>query len=139
MAIRIVGSSELAQTLKREQIKTKIEMDKKDYLQNKKEAEEKIQAEKEWLAEIKREYIESNAEYDVGERVKVVTPPHKYWTLGTRKEGMTEHAERFAYVDGYEITYKGDIKPTLKKEKKDGTVSKQRDYYNEQTSYLERV
>ncbi len=114
-------------------------MDKKDYLQNKKETEAKIQAEKEWLAELKREYIESNAEYEIGERVKVVTPPHKYYSLGGGKEGVTEHKERFAYVDGYEITYEGNVKPILKKEKKDGTLSKQKDHYNENSSYLERT
>lgn len=114
-------------------------MKKENYLQQKEAIELRISQEKAKLENLKMRYIQSHSPYEIGQKVKIVTPPHKIYTVGTWVESMSEHKERFAYVDGYEIEYGDNVRPILKKAKKDGSKSLQRDYYNESFSYLEIV
>lgn len=108
-------------------------MRKEEYLLEKEDIKNRIQAEKDHLKELDSKYIRANLLYSIRERVKIVTPPYKYWNK------MTEHTERYAYVIGYEINYSGDVIPILKKEKKDGTMGQIKDYFNSNTSYIERI
>ena len=114
-------------------------MNKKDYLKNEEESQARLKYEKEWLASLRAEYIASNSEYEIGERIKVITPSQKFYRFDSGAEGMTNRTKQFAYVDGYEITWDGSVIPTLKKEKKDGTISKQSLYYSGKPSFIERV
>lgn len=64
------------------------------------------------LAKIRSEYIESNKTYSIGEKVIVRD---------------VKGFERFAFVSGFEIDFRDNVVPTLRKSKKDGTQSEVRD------------
>lgn len=113
-------------------------MKREEYLKAKKESQERIKSEQELQKQLREKYIKANALYNIGERIKVVSIPHKSFSVNGGVK-MTKHTERFAFVDGYDITMDGFVKPTLKKEKIDGSISKQSDYFNEATSHIERL
>ena len=114
-------------------------MKKEDYIKQKSAIEQRIAHEKELLESLRKHYIDANSIFEIGQKVKIVTPPHQYWPLNGKEKRMSKHEERFAFVDGYSIRYNGDIEPVFKKAKKDGTISLQRDYYNQSYSYLEKA
>lgn len=66
---------------------------------------DKIRELKEQIVIITKQYIEANKPFQVGDRVK------------------TTHNE-FGIVYGFDLDWDGDVKPLMKKEKKDGKASK---------------
>ena len=66
---------------------------------------EKLRETKEQIVIIKEQYIEANKTFQIGDRVK------------------TAHNE-FGIVYGFGLDWNGDVKPLMKKEKKDGKASK---------------
>lgn len=113
-------------------------MKKEQFIREKTQIEDKIKSLKIQIEQLKQEYINSNAKFEIGQKVKIITPPHKFYTLGN-KEGMTQHKERFAYIYGHRVDYKNDVCFMLKKAKIDGTISKHDDYFNEIKSTIEKA
>jgi hypothetical protein len=77
------------------------------------------------LKDLKKEYVDANQPFKIGEMVEVVTP----MCIDYRN---VEHPEkkRFAFVSSYQYNdYNDSIKVKLYKAKKDGTSSKFEDSY----------
>lgn len=81
----------------------------------------KINRLKDEKRELDKEYIKANAEFDIGEKVEIFTPPSKYHN--------NEAKSRFAFVTKREVSWGGSIDYVLVKCKKDGTPSQINDYY----------
>ena len=97
-------------------------MEKLDFLQRKKQIEDDIYRLKIELSSLKKEYIESNQKFEVGELIKVIIPEIKFQNRVIGEEVL------FGYVDGFEINYGGQVLPILYKQKQDGSKSKIRLY-----------
>lgn len=91
------------------------------------------------MEKLKREYIESNVEYPIGSKVCIITPAHKEVRLFNNKEMLVAESRDCGYVMNYEINYRNDIEPCLKKVKKDGTISKTSLYVNFKKVKIELV
>ena len=113
-------------------------MKKEHFITQKKLIEVQINNLKIELLKLKQEYIKSNAKFEVGQKVKIITPPHKFW-IANGEEGMTEHKERFAYIEGYAVDHMNNVCPKLKKAKKDGTISKHDDWCRGERSIIEKL
>ncbi len=77
------------------------------------------------LKELKKEYVDANQPFKIGEKVEVVTPICIDYL-------NVEHPEknRYAFVISYEYDgYNDSVKVKLNKAKKDGTPSKFEDTY----------
>lgn len=114
-------------------------MDKREFLYRKKLVMGQIHALNTNLDKLEEKYIKENAKFKIGEKVKIITPPYKYYSVSTGEEKITNHNERFAFIAGFEIDYKGDVIPILKKAKKDGSISLINDRYIANKSYIERI
>ena len=97
-------------------------MEKLDFLQKKKQIEDNIYQLKSELSSLKKEYIESNKKFEVGELIKIVYPEIKF------QNRVIEGVVLFGYIEGFEINYSGQILPILFKQTKNGTKSKLRLY-----------
>jgi hypothetical protein len=71
---------------------------------------------------LEEEYIKSNIEFKIGDKVVVTTPEGKAWNGDIFPE-----KQRFAFVNGFS-QYNGGIEYKINKCKKDGTQSKHSDY-----------
>lgn len=119
--------------------KTKqIVMNKEEYKRKKEEIlKKKILLERE-ESELKGKYICSSdiyKKFKIGDKVKIITPEHKVTSLLTGKISIVPEAVRYAFVVGYEIDFRSDVRLKLKAAKKDGEMSKKHDYY----TYDERI
>ena len=97
-------------------------MEKLDFLQKKKQIEYNIYQLKSELSSLKKEYIESNKKFEIGELIQVIIPEIKF------QNRVIEGEVLFGYVDSFEINYSGQISPILFKQTKNGTKSKNRLY-----------
>ena len=97
-------------------------MEKSDFLQKKYQLEENISQLKSEIVSLKKEYIESNRNFEVGELIKIVYPESKFFN---RK---IEEKVEFGYIDGFELNYSAQVMPILFKQKQDGSKSKIRLY-----------
>lgn len=75
---------------------------------------------------LKEQYVESNRPYPIGTKVLIYNP--------NRRQGI-----RIAIVSGYSISFDNYVDPTLKKTKRDGTISKVSTYrrYSDQMFFFE--
>jgi len=108
-------------------------MTKEEYLLEKQSIEEQMSALREKYHDLKNKYVQANYPFGINERVEVVRCRHPYWSFGIKTNeptGYNEESRRFAYVVKYTVNSKGDIEPILRKENKDGTMSKYPDYFN---------
>ena len=87
------------------------------------------------ISELKVRYISENRKFNDGERVCITVLEHKEW-YGDK---IVPEQKRFAYIESVGIEYNGEIKYVLRKEKKDGSMSLQRDYYSSQQDILEKA
>ena len=102
-------------------------MDKSYFEIKKKEIQSEIDSWKQELKDLENEYISSNQKFPIGSKVCITTPAHTGMVLSTREKITFPEKKRYAYVIGYEIRY-NEVVPVLMKAKKDGTISKIRDY-----------
>jgi hypothetical protein len=107
--------------------KIKKEMDKSYFETRKTEIQSEIDSWKQELKDLEDEYISSNQKFPIGSKVCITTPAHTGMVLSTREKVTFPEAKRYSYVTGYEIRCK-EVVPILMKAKKDGTISKIRDY-----------
>ena len=91
------------------------------------EIQSEIDSWKQELKDLEDEYISSNQKFPIGSKVCITTPAHTGMVLSTREKVTFPEAKRYFYVTGYEIRCK-EVVPILMKAKKDGTISKIRDY-----------
>lgn len=107
-------------------------MNKEEYERKKEEIlKKKILLEKEEM-ELKGKYIcdsDIYKKFKMGDKVKIITPEHKATSFLTGKISIVPEAVRYAFVVGYEINFRNDVCLQLKAAKKDGEISKKRDYY----------
>jgi hypothetical protein len=94
-------------------------MNKLEYIQQKESIEAQIKELRDKLIVLNKQYISDNAEFEIGEKVKVITPEEKGWRA---------EKTRFAFVKSFGIGYNNEVRPILVKIKKDGTASQYSDY-----------
>ena len=102
-------------------------MDKSYFETRKKEIQSEIDSWKQKLKDLEDEYISSSQKFPIGSKVCITTPAHTGMVLSTREKVTFPEAKRYSYVTGYEI-WCNEVVPILMKAKKDGTISKIRDY-----------
>lgn len=107
-------------------------MEKENYLSAKKQIELESVRLLNLSKELRNQYIEENKLYSIGQKVKITTPKHEAWSFSRKNKNeifIVEEQQRYAFVSGYDIDYNGDVVCIFIKMKKDGTPSKQRDYF----------
>lgn len=102
-------------------------MDKLYFEKRKSEIQSEIDDWKQEKRDLEDEYISSNQQFPIGSKVCITTPEHTGMVLSTREKVFFPEEKRYSYVVGYEIRY-NEVVPILMKAKKDGTISKIRDY-----------
>lgn len=105
----------------------KKEMDKSYFETRKAEIQSEIDSWSQELRDLEDEYISTNQKFPIGSKICITTPAHTGWKLCTRETVIFPETRRYAYVTGYEIN-QNKVVPILMKAKKDGTISKLRDY-----------
>lgn len=118
-------------------------MEKLNYQNAKKSIESSIDALKKQLQELTNDYIESNKTFVEGSKVLITTEAQPYYKLNPVSnkvsEYVTKEEARFAFIVGYEVDYNHNVVPLLKKCKKDGTISKNNDYFNKRADTITEV
>lgn len=79
------------------------------------------------MIRLKKEYISSNQKFPIGSKVCLTIPAHTVQLLWGNETKTIPEEKKFAYVTGYEIV-SNEVLPILMKAKKDGTISKLREY-----------
>lgn len=102
-------------------------MDKSYFETRKAEIQSKIDSYNKEMEELKNEYISSNQKFPIGSKVCLTIPAYELRGLGINRIRMVPEEKKFAYVTGYEIVA-NEVVPILMKAKKDGTISKLREY-----------
>lgn len=102
-------------------------MDKSYFKTRKAEIQSKIDSYKKEMKELKDEYISSNQKFPIGSKVCLTIPAHTVRFLFGSKTKTIPEEKKLAYVTGYEIV-NNEVVPILMKAKRDGTISKLREY-----------
>lgn len=111
-------------------------MNKSRFLERKKHILSEIESWKEELRDVEEEYISSNQKFPIGSKVCITTPAYVGWELSTRERVSFPEQKRYAYITGYEIL-NNEVVPILMKAKKDGAISKFRDYITFEKAIVE--
>lgn len=114
-------------------------MTKEQFKSKKKNINSKINELKNEMIKLEKEYIKSNAKYPIGSKVCITTPASVYTSLHDLTSVTVPESKQYAYIVGYRIEYFGDLKPLLKKVKKDGTISKTDLYIDFENVVIELV
>lgn len=114
-------------------------MTKEEFKTKKEIINSKIEELNNEMEKLKREYIESNVEYPIGSKICIITPEHEEVRLFGNETVSVAESRDYGYVMNYEINYRNDIEPCLKKVMKDGTVSKTSLYINFKKVKIELV
>lgn len=91
------------------------------------------------MIRLKKEYIESNIKYPIGSKVCITTPASAYTSLHDLTSVTVPESKQYAYIVGYDVSYRCDVKPLFKKINKDGSVSKVNLYVNLENVVIELV
>lgn len=102
-------------------------MDKSYFKTRKAEIQSEIDSWKQKMIRLKKEYISSNQKFPIGSKVCLTIPAYELRGLGINRIRIVPEEKKFAYVTGYEIVA-NEVVPILMKAKKDGTISKLREY-----------
>lgn len=111
-------------------------MDKSYFETRKAEIQSEFDSLKQEMRDLEDEYISSNQKFPIGSKVCITTPAHTGWLLHNRETVTFPESKRFAYVTGYKIQC-NEVVPILMKAKKDGTISKLRDYISSERMIVE--
>lgn len=113
-------------------------MTKEEYIKKSDELKAQVNELNERLIEVKNEYIASNQPYPIGSKVRVTYPAWKVRGYVGEETIEPERSECF-YVSGYEI-HSTHILPILMRIKKDGSMSKVREYiHNTNNIRIEQI
>lgn len=110
-------------------------MNKSYFETRKSEIQSEIDSWRQELKDLEDEYISSNQKFPIGSKVCITTPEHEKYNMFNRKIIVPEE-KRFAYITGYNIIA-NEVVPILMKVKKDGTISKIKDYFYPKTERIE--
>lgn len=113
-------------------------MDKSYFKTRKAEIQSEINSWNQEMRDLEDEYISSNKKFPIGSKVCLTIPAHTerlYWGKETK---TIPEEKKFAYVTGYEIV-SNEVIPILMKAKKDGTISKLREYFSFKQVTIELV
>lgn len=113
-------------------------MDKLYFKTRKEEIQSKIDSCKKEMKELENEYIASNQKFPIGSKVCLTIPAHTVKLLWGNETKTIPEEKKFAYVTGYEIV-SNEVVPILMKAKKDGTISKLREYLSFKQVTIELV
>lgn len=111
-------------------------MDKLYFKTRKEEIQSKIDSCKKEMKELKKEYISSNQKFPVGSKICLTIPAHEVRDFANNRIRIVPEEKKFAYVTGYEIVA-DEVVPILMKAKKDGTISKLREYMSFRQAIIE--
>lgn len=111
-------------------------MDKLYFKTRKEEIQSKIGSCKKEMKELENEYIVSNQKFPIGSKVCLTIPAYELRGLGINRIRIVPEEKKFAYVTGYEIVA-NEVVPILMKAKKDGTISKLREYMSFRQAIIE--
>lgn len=114
-------------------------MNKEEFISKRDTINSKINELNNEMIRLKKEYIESNIKYPIGSKVCITTPASVYTSLHDLTSVTVPETKQYAYIVGYRIEYFGDLKPLIKKAKKDGTISKTYLYVNLENVVIELV
>lgn len=103
-------------------------MRKEQYVELKNDLESKIKDLKNTLIKVKEDYLDSYGDFEIGEKVKIITPSRDHRLIAGAKKVILPKSERFAFVKGFYINFNDDVVPSFSKCKKDGTVSQHSDH-----------
>lgn len=112
-------------------------MDKSYFKTRKAEIQSEIDSWKQEMRDLEDEYISSNKKFPIGSKVCLTIPAHTELYWGNKTKTIPEE-KKFAYVTGYEIV-SNEVIPILMKAKKDGTISKLREYLSFKQVTIELV
>lgn len=102
-------------------------MDKSYFETRKAEIQFEIDNWKQKMIRLKKEYISSNQKFPVGSKICLTIPAHEVRDFVNNRIRIVPEEKKFAYVTGYKIV-SNEVVPILMKAKKDGTISKLREY-----------
>lgn len=102
-------------------------MDKSYFKTRKAEIQSEIDSWKQEMRDLEDEYISSNKKFPIRSKVCLTIPAHTVRSLFGSKTKTIPEEKKFAYVTGYEIE-RNEVVPILMRAKKDGTISKLREY-----------
>lgn len=102
-------------------------MDKSYFKTRKAEIQSEINSRKQEMRDLEDEYISSNKKFPIGSKVCLTIPAHTVRSLFGSKTKTIPEEKKFAYVTGYEIE-RNEVVPILMRAKKDGIISKLREY-----------
>lgn len=113
-------------------------MKKETYLKRLQKSVEKIKELTDSVEKLKKDYIKANTEFEIGSRVRLVTPMKDSSEPDGRSK--TRRLETIVYVSGYEINDDGRIVAILHKEsKKERRMLQMQQWYNPENSFIERI
>lgn len=94
-------------------------MTKEEYLKELEILNNIIKKANESIMLLRDKYIEANKEFEIGEKVKIITPTKRDWD-----DKIIPQKERFGIVYGYKLSYQNNINYLICKPKTDGGMSK---------------
>lgn len=103
-------------------------MTREEYISQRKELVKKIALLEAEKLELDKAYIEANKKFDHMDIVEITTPAHKVTNLTTGQHEKIPERKRMGIVIGNHIDYEDNVKPTVRKMKKNGTMSSIKDY-----------
>lgn len=105
-------------------------MKKETYLKQAEKLKNEIDAKKNELIALRKDYIEKNKEFNVDDKVEITTPARKGVKILPGKTKDIPETKRLAFIKGFDVRTDGSIRCKLLKAKKDGSKSKFSDYHH---------
>ena len=103
-------------------------MSKEEYIEQKEVLIMKIEQIKAQIKNLDKEYIEANKKFESMDIVEITTPAREVTNLFTGKKETLPESKRMGIVVENYIDWENNVVPFVKKMKKDGTMSKNKDY-----------
>lgn len=103
-------------------------MTKEEYISQRKDLEKKIALLEAEKLELNKTYIEANKKFESMDIVEITTPQREVTNLITGEKETLPENKRMGIVVANYIDWENNVVPLVKKMKKDGTMSKNKDY-----------
>lgn len=103
-------------------------MTKEEYIKQKEVLIMKIEQIKAQIKKLDKAYIEANKKFESMDIVEITTPKRKVTNIITGEKETLPDSKRMGIVIENYIDWENNVVPFVKKMKKDGTMSKHKDY-----------
>ncbi len=113
-------------------------MTKEEYLASISELEEIIAQYRVREKQLKQQYIDENKQFEIDEKVKIITPSFRRAIPGENGRRYMEEEFRYGFVEDYDVDKQGNVKYVLSKMNATGRKSQHRTYYTD-LDILEKV